>query len=286
MAKFYGRNASQKEFLKLFDSLTGAHSRWEVWKDMIWLFATAISNAVDKRYYDQRERAYMDIIKRYDERQQNTFPELLTMLVMAMDNRGFDDFLGDLYMNLELGNDRGGQFFTPYHICKCMAEMCLTADMVQNRIEQTGYTSIYDPACGAGATLIAAADVIHQRGVNYQQTALFVGQDIDSTVALMCYIQLSLLGCPGYIKIGNTLTEPMTGHVLFGDNDANTWYTPMYFTGTWEWRRKFVLIDGMTRDAIKEQLPAKQSEYPVIIEQKPSQGRNRQAQGQLMFDIG
>ena len=50
----------------------------------------------------------------------------------------------------------------------------------------------------------------------------------------MCYVQLSLLGCAGYVRIGNTLTDPMTGSVLHGsNNDRNTWYMPMYFHERW-----------------------------------------------------
>lgn len=62
-----------------------------------------------------------------------------------------------------------------------------------------------------------------------------VTQDIDETVALMCYIQLSLLGVAGYVKVGNSLTEPMTDN----DDKENYWFTPMYFSNVWVLRRIF-----------------------------------------------
>lgn len=62
-----------------------------------------------------------------------------------------------------------------------------------------------------------------------------VEQDIDETVALMCYIQLSLLGVAGYVKVGNSLTEPMTDN----DDKENYWFTPMYFSNVWVLRRIF-----------------------------------------------
>ena len=34
---------------------------------------------------------------------------------------------------------------------------------------------------------------------------VFVAQDIDLTVALTCYVQLTLLGCAGYVIVGNSL---------------------------------------------------------------------------------
>ena len=71
--------------------------------------------------------------------------------------------------------------------------------------------------------------------MNFQNHVLVTAQDIDYTTALMCYIQLSLLGMAGYVKIGNSLTEPMS------TNDAtdNYWFTPMYFSDVWVFRRLF-----------------------------------------------
>lgn len=53
------------------------------------------------------------------------------------------------------------------------------------------YISVNDPACGAGAMLIAFANVAKKHGINYQKHVLFVAQDIDRTAAMMCYIQMS-----------------------------------------------------------------------------------------------
>ena len=62
-----------------------------------------------------------------------------------------------------------------------------------------------------------------------------MAQDIDEIVALMCYIQLSLLGVAAYIKVGNSLTEPMSTD----DNGENYWFTVMYFSDVWAMRRLF-----------------------------------------------
>lgn len=97
--------------------------------------------------------------------------------------------------------------------------------------------TVADCACGAGAMLVAAASYLREIGFDYQRDALFVGQDIDSTTALMCYIQLSLLGCPGYVIIGDTLAAPQTGNVLLGEDSSRCWFTPMYFLHAWMLRR-------------------------------------------------
>lgn len=220
--------------MKLFNKLCYARNRWEVWTDMIQLFAVSISNAVDQRYAAEREQMYMRIIRKYKSDEAMVFSDLFALLVMTMETMGFNDFFGELYMILDLGSDAHGQVFTPYSVCKMMAQMTMDAEHINNLISANGYVSINDPACGAGATLIAAADVLYQEHINYQQTCVFIGQDIDPNVGYMCYIQLSLYGCCGYVRIGDTLSDPMTGSILHGANDdASTWYTPMWFSDHW-----------------------------------------------------
>ncbi len=40
------------------------------------------------------------------------------IVVEALERNPEQDFLGELYMELELGNHWKGQFFTPYCVCK------------------------------------------------------------------------------------------------------------------------------------------------------------------------
>lgn len=288
---------SKKQFSNLFQSMTGRHSPWKIWEDMVWLFATTISNVVDGQYREEREQQYLKIAKQHSTAEMEKYAKMFAMLVDVYEG-GWSDFLGELFMELELGNDHGGQFFTPYSVCKCMASISLPD--ITEKVEKAGYVSINDPACGAGATLIAAADIIlNDYKINYQQHALFIGQDIDYTTALMCYIQLSLLGCAGYVRVGNTLTDPGTGHVLFGNRDANTWYTPMYYHVTWKTRRtSHILRNVFHREPRGEPLeePAAVEETqaappepetvdaPEIIQVGGKQAK-QQHEGQLMFDL-
>lgn len=57
---------------------------------------------------------------------------------------------------------------------------------------------------------------------DWQNHILLVGQDIDHIAGLMCYIQLSVLGVPGFVKIGDTLADP----IHWGDDLTNYWFTP------------------------------------------------------------
>lgn len=226
-----------KDFLKVFGQLTNRHRSWDVWSDFIQMFACSLSNPLDKEHYVEREALYLRLIKKYNKKEQELFPELAAHTVMALEENPEQDFLGSIFMSLNLGNEHNGQFFTPYHVCELMAEV--TMDDTVQKVEQDGYVSIHDPCCGAGATLIAGIHAARKRlektNLNYQNHILVIGQDIDAIVALMCYIQLSLLGVAGYVKIGNALTEPVTDK----DSTENYWYTPMYFSKVWTMRRLF-----------------------------------------------
>lgn len=227
----------EKEFLKTFNKLTSRHRAWDVWRDLIVMYACTLSNAVDRSNYDAREKRYMRIIKRYGKEEQLIFPELVAQMTMALEDDPEQDFLGMIFMRLNLGNDANGQFFTPYHVCELMAE--ITMNDVEEEIKRKGYISMSDPCCGAGATLIAGVHAIRKRlekcelPMNYQNHVLVVAQDIDEVVALMCYIQLSLLGVSGYIKVGDSMADPM----IVGEKTDQYWFTPMYFSEIWKTRR-------------------------------------------------
>ena len=245
MARTYvSKDELQREFVKVIDSMTGAYNRWEVWRDMVWCIAIAISNRVDERHRESREQTYMSIIQKYNVKDIEKFAQLFAILhrnvVEKTEKGSYGDFLGELFMNLDLGNNLGGQFFTPYNICQMMAQITIDGekDKMQAAIDKQGWFSCMDCACGAGATLIAAAEASVEHGINYPYQVMFAAQEIDSTTALMCYIQLSLLGCAGYVVIGDSLCEPMTGHVLFGEDSERCWFTPMFFEETWHRRRE------------------------------------------------
>lgn len=233
----------KKEFLHTFKRLTYTHNSWDVWRDLVVMYACSISNALDSQHYTKREERYLQTIKKYNEREQKMFPELAALVVIALEDNPEQDFLGDIFMELNLGNKSRGQFFTPYCICEPMA--AITVGDILSRVKENGYATINDPCCGAGATLIAAAHEarkqLEKANMNYHNYILLVGQDIDEIAALMCYIQLSLLGVAACIKVGNSLTDPMTGN----DSMDNYWFTPIYFSDVWVMRRMFHEVDSL-----------------------------------------
>ena len=230
MAKTKQNNQVQKyesEFLELFKKLTCSRSSWQVWEDLVTVMACSISNAADRSpdKFKRREEQYDQAIKNLGGMEIPV--QIFCTVVKALEENPNQDFLGRLYMALNLGSHWHGQFFTPYHISEFMSEIQFPGTGADEMPEGKGYISVNDPACGAGAMLIAFANVAKKHGINYQKQVLFVAQDIDRTAAMMCYIQLSLLGCPAIVVIGDSLAKP------FPHPDNEMWCTMFYYLNQW-----------------------------------------------------
>lgn len=221
----------EKRFLEVFQKLTYCRSSWDVWDDFLSLSTISIANCVPGCYRQDREEEYLKVISRYKKEEQELLVELFSIVVDALTENPRQDFIGGLYNALRLQQKQKGQFFTPYHICEFMSEVQFAGENVQKEIKEKGYISVNDPACGAGALLVAFANVSLAHGINYQRDVLFVAQDIDYTAVRMCYLQLSLLGCPAIVIHGDSLLKPD----FHPDNDI--WYSPMYFLNAWKFRQ-------------------------------------------------
>ena len=172
------RGEQQKQIVKLIEGMAGRRSAWEIWQDFIVMSALAISNCVDREHRETREREYMKRAEQYTREELEQFPAMLALTVDALEENPDQDFLGDLFMCLGLGDQWKGQFFTPYCICKAMAKLNCK-EQLEREIKEKGWISVNDPACGAGALLLAFANETRERGINYQEKVLFVGHDID-----------------------------------------------------------------------------------------------------------
>ena len=91
--------------------------------------------------------------------------------------------------------------------------------------------------------MIAARNEMVKRGLGPRQ-ALYVAQDIDRTASLMCYLQLSLLGCAGYVIVGDTLTQSSvspTGSPLLitPQPGQEVWLMPALYDEVWAYRVQF-----------------------------------------------
>ena len=80
-----GKNP-EKEFLRVFEKLSQAHSAWSVWQDFISMTAVGLSNAVDKRpdIWRKREDEYLSVIKKYTKEEEKAFTELFALTTLAL----------------------------------------------------------------------------------------------------------------------------------------------------------------------------------------------------------
>lgn len=227
----------RSNLVKLLRANAGRHNLWDVFGDFIEMSALAIANKVDLAQFEEREKRYLSIVRRYEPHEVARFPQMYAELVNALEY-GPDDVLGKVFSELELHNASRGQFFTPYSLCTLMANMQVQdGSGFREGIEQRGFVSVSEPACGAGAMVIATAEAMLGAGINYQQHLHVIAQDIDSRAVHMAFIQLSLLHIPAVVILGNTLMMEEREH----------WYTPAHVLGGWQCKldRGYALGSGI-----------------------------------------
>lgn len=220
-----------KAFQKALEEAAYGRSLYDVWNDFVTISAISIANRVS--FQQEREDIGKQIMEKYGKQGTNDLAKLLAITAKALEKNPCQDYLGTMYMEFGFGNQYLGQIFTPYHIAEFMAKLSLPDK------DSRPYTTVYDPCCGSGVMLIAAFHRMIQLKKNPQTHLLCAGQDLSFVVAMMCYIQISLLGIAGYVVVGDSLKQPLDGPPLFAPDGA--WCTPLYFHPSWAWRRVFNL---------------------------------------------
>jgi hypothetical protein len=210
--------------IKIMRSVAHRHDLYRVFADSIEMIALAISNRVDMAQYEAREARYMEAIKPYNRDELMQIAHILPHLTGAFEDQ-HSDYLGEIFMELDLGSDARGQFFTPFGLSKLTAGLNID-DGINQRIAERGFVTVAEPAVGSGGMVIALADVMRERGLNYQDSCHATCMDVDIKAVHMAYIQLSLIGLPAVIVHGNTLTLDEWSH----------WHTPFHVFGGWERR--------------------------------------------------
>jgi type I restriction-modification system DNA methylase subunit len=259
----------RKNIVKTIEKIAYRYGRHHVFNDFVYMSAAALSQPMN--FQQKREDEYLRRIKTYDADTQHMLAGLLGELALAFEKEKFGDILGDIYGSMGLLNAKTGQFFTPFHISKMMGKMAGSAEGLSAEIEQKGYITVSDPCCGAGGMLIAFANNCMDCGINYQQSVLFVAQDIDPAVALICYVQMALLGMSGYVIIGNTLIP---------SDSYDVWFTPTYFLhGFWCRKQKCdeVEADMTAEPTIQPKVVMPAVDADVILREDKS--------GQFQFDF-
>lgn len=220
-----GIEEPSKKFNDIFRSLCARYSGYDIWRDYIVSFACLISMSVTPEHFDVRKERYEKIRQKYNEKELKLMDDLYGTTLEVIGKNPDQDFLGATFMSLGYGNKHTGQYFTPYHVSKLMA---MVNGDPEAEIKEKGYITVCDPCCGSGGLLVAYANRLRLNHADIGPIALFHAQDIDYTAAMMCYIQLSLNDCAGYVKVGNSLTDPIVDM-----ESESTWVTPMMYHPVW-----------------------------------------------------
>jgi hypothetical protein len=217
------KNYTKQTFISLFNSIAYHKHRYSVFTDFVTMSAIALHNAVNKN--QTLEDEYLQIVARYSKEEVNRLCELFANFIILMEPEP-TDILGNLYMELELGNLNNAQFFTPHELSLLMAKMTYGEVLDNMAKSNKPFITLSEPACGAGGMVLAFANEMLKKDINPAEKLYVQCIDIDRLAGLMCYLQLSLWHIPAEVIIGNTITL----------NFREVYYTPSYYLGDWDTR--------------------------------------------------
>lgn len=202
------------EFLRILRRIDHSKRDTEVFRD----FCEMAFCAIAKTTAPTRERAealeadYMRAVKRYRNPDDvRKMPELLALAATALQAGGCD-FLGVIAGEIGALDSGLGQFFTPYEISRLNAELILSD--APALIERQKFLTVQEPAAGAGGMVIAAADVLENKGIDPARHVWFDATELNGPTFQMCFVQTSLRGLAGIVRHGNSLSLETFGHAL------------------------------------------------------------------------
>ncbi|MDE1492624.1 MULTISPECIES: N-6 DNA methylase [Xenorhabdus] len=216
------RTDYQKEFISLFKQTARYQTRYQVFRDFCNCAMAAIHNK--HCFSEELEQYYLKTINKYERADVDRIVQLFSHVVLGLVQEP-GDFLGSVFMRLELGDKALNQFFTPWSVARMMAQMQLQDVSLQ--LQQKPFVTFYEPACGAGCMTLAAAEELREQGHDPLCSLWVHAVDIDPLAAVMAYIQFSLTGIPAAVTIGNALHD---------GGDKRTRYTPAHYLGNWSQR--------------------------------------------------
>jgi type I restriction-modification system DNA methylase subunit len=196
------------------DLITSDHTKHHhlIFLDFLDLARISLANQIYRSA--KLESEYLRIIKSYPKEMAINFGKMLGLVTLGLEESP-TDFLGDIYTQISIEKNLG-QFFTPYDMAFLLAKAIFSEEDIINN----GHLNVYEPASGAGITILALKNLLNSK--NYGVNHLFVTAiDIDKACFNMTYIQLSLAGIAAQVILGSSLS-----------NNKHNWesiYTPCYF---------------------------------------------------------
>ena len=247
-----------KKVMYMIDKLTGNgyRSAESVFVDFLTLSACSCSNVFDLTNKETREKRYLDIVKKYKKEELNYFSTALGELAMAaeiyLQHGSIKDILGYIYTSRQYYKKAMGQYFTPENIAIFMTEI-INGDFKQ--LEKEDFISVSEPTCGSGVMILAFAQNMLKKEINYQNSMFADAWDLDQTCALMAYVQFSNI--PAIVTHGDSLSLKA----------YSKWITPMYFINDFPGKQKRKeMIDALRKLLIDTDQSSKNNSHLQIEE--------------------
>jgi len=192
-----------KELESLLKKMRSGYTARDNFTVLMEIMAISLANVVKTDMWQERENVYLKLIKTVDvNATKHAFAFVMDWFAKQAEPM---DLLGPFHSWIGMDNSRTGQFFTPWTVAVAMALMSLgSKEEIEKQIAEKGYISINDPTCGAGGTLLAAANALQGMGIDCSNV-VFYGQELMPTTAYTCFVQCALSGLPAVIGHGDTL---------------------------------------------------------------------------------
>ena len=190
----------RKDFIRELTAMSARHNIITVFGDAVGMMAASLAKvtAFDRA---ASEREYQTIADRYTKEEMAHLPKMMAAVVEALDLRR-ESFLGPILEEVGAANQHNGQFLTPASVATMMAEV----NMGDYEHTPGKVVKIEDPACGAGVTLIAQAEMLVQKKHVPQRDIFLIGGDIDKRAVDMTFVELTLLGYAARVDHMNALS--------------------------------------------------------------------------------
>lgn len=183
------------DFRKALTALMHGHDARRVFDGFTILAACALS-------CQTREEEYLAEARRWKAKELDTFGKALGALVNEMQERPFEDLLGDYYMEFCL-SDKGKRWNAEFHTPQCLSDMMAQMLMQPDELPKEGVITVLEPACGAGAMILGVGKAVKP---DVRRRLRVTGIDINKTACDMTFINTTLWGIPTRIIHGNSIS--------------------------------------------------------------------------------
>ena len=143
------KSSYKDELIDEIKTLAQSNGLNTVFTTFLEITATSIGAQMDPQNAEEREQRYQEIASKMTPETLSSYARMFALLTLATREHAEDpcDILGDVYHELRLNNEWNGQFFTPDHICRLMAQI-VNVDVPEDK---EGPITINEPTCGSGS---------------------------------------------------------------------------------------------------------------------------------------